>query len=130
MSHHPTCATEIYFPGEGSCNQETEILHVSWQIHSERKEEREREKGRERKSFCLLPNVKESSFGVGKKVSILFCPRMKAFDSWGEKKDFITLSRGADDYIKFSIHWNENAFPIRKTCLTLEIKFRKYPWQF
>ena len=112
MAHHPTCAKEIYFPGEGSCSQATGILHVSWHTHSEREEGREREKGKERE-FMSTPECYGIFFRCWKE-SMPFSPRMRAFDSWRDKKAFITLSMGADDYIKLSIHWNGNAFPTRK----------------
>lgn len=114
-AHHPTCAKEIYFPGEGSCNQATGILHVSWHTHSEREEGREREKGKENRVYVYSWMLWNLLSVLERKCLSHSAPEWKHLTP-GEirKLLFFSLSMGAHDYIKLSIHWNGNAFPIRK----------------
>lgn len=73
---------------------------------------RGREGKEERKSLCLFPNAMQRNLLVEEReISAHLCPRMKAFDSWKDNKDFIIIfiyySMGADDYreTQYRVKW-------------------------
>lgn len=93
------CAKEISTIGRdlqlGNWNLVHELAHPRW------------ERGRKERELLLTSWMLRNLLLVEKRKSLSHStPAWKVFDSWGDK-DFITLSVGADDYIKtqYTLEW-------------------------